>query len=100
MSALNPDCLALQERLWAAVMDGDEYTASTVVFGALDAGLDPEDVLLDVIAVVQRRVGTEWAANRITVAQEHAATAINDRVIAALAHHPKARRRPDARGCR
>ncbi|OBJ61780.1 B12-binding domain-containing protein, partial [Mycobacterium sp. 1423905.2] len=29
--------------------------------------------------------------NRITVAQEHAATAINDRVIAALAHHPSSR---------
>ncbi|MCV7054002.1 cobalamin B12-binding domain-containing protein [Mycolicibacterium gilvum] len=96
MSASDLDCLAPQERLWAAVMDGDEYAASTVVFEALDAGIAPEDVLLDVIAVVQRRVGTEWAANRITVAQEHAATAINDRVIAALAHHPKARRRPDA----
>jgi methanogenic corrinoid protein MtbC1 len=33
-------------------------------------------------------VGLEWAANRITVTQEHTATAINDRVIAALAHHP------------
>jgi methanogenic corrinoid protein MtbC1 len=54
----------------------------------VDAGTPPEDVLLDVIAPVQHKVGTEWAANRITVAQEHAATAINDRAIAALAHHP------------
>lgn len=96
MSASDLDCLAPQERLWAAVMDGDEYAASAAVLEALDAGIAPEDVLLDVIAVVQRRVGTEWAANRITVAQEHAATAINDRVIAALAHHPGARRTPDA----
>ncbi|MDI5982847.1 cobalamin B12-binding domain-containing protein, partial [Amycolatopsis magusensis] len=28
----------------------------------------------------------EWAANRLSVAQEHAATAINDRVIAAAVH--------------
>jgi methanogenic corrinoid protein MtbC1 len=35
---------------------------------------------------VQRRVGREWAANRLTVAQEHAATAINDRVIAAFGY--------------
>ena len=46
----------------------------------LRSGLDPESLLLDVIGAVQRRVGQEWAANRLTVAQEHAATAINDRV--------------------
>jgi methanogenic corrinoid protein MtbC1 len=58
------------------------------VFAAMDAGMTPEEVLLEVIAPVQHKVGTEWAANRISVAQEHASTAINDRVIAALAHHP------------
>lgn len=78
----------LRERLWAAALDADEYAAVEVVFGALERGMPAEDVLLDVIARVQQRVGMEWAANRISVAQEHAATAINDRVIAALAHHP------------
>ena len=68
-------------------MDRDEYAAAATVFAMLDDGVPAEDVLLDVIAGVQRKVGLEWAANRITVAQEHAATAINDRVIAALAHH-------------
>ncbi|UXA17983.1 B12-binding domain-containing protein [Mycobacterium sp. SMC-4] len=77
-----------REQLWTAAVDGDEYTAIQVVFGALERGMPAEDVLLEVIAPVQQRVGMEWAANRITVAQEHAATAINDRVIAALAHHP------------
>jgi methanogenic corrinoid protein MtbC1 len=77
---------AAREELWEAVREGDEYAASETVFAALDAGADPEEVLLDVIAPVQRKVGTEWAADRITVAQEHAATAINDRIIAALAH--------------
>ncbi|AFM19864.1 putative cobalamin binding protein [Mycolicibacterium chubuense NBB4] len=86
----------VRERLWDALIDGDEYAAATTVFGALDDGMTPEDVLLDVIARVQHKVGTEWAANRITVAQEHAATAINDRVIAALAHHPASRRTPSA----
>ncbi len=94
MSADRPDFPVLRDRLWHAVLDADEYAASAAVFAALDAGVDPEDVLLSVIAEVQRRVGAEWAANRITVAQEHAATAINDRVIAALAHHPRCRRDP------
>ncbi|QEU83328.1 cobalamin B12-binding domain-containing protein [Streptomyces subrutilus] len=65
-----------------------------VVRRALDAGLDAESVLLDVIAPVQGQVGEEWAANRITVAQEHAATAINDRAVAALARHPSVRATP------
>ncbi|MDT7803308.1 MAG: hypothetical protein QOI78_6741 [Actinomycetota bacterium] len=73
-------------RLWAAVTTGDEYTAGDVVVEALGQGLDPESVLLDVIGAVQRKVGQEWAANRLTVAQEHAATAINDRVIATFGY--------------
>ncbi|MGE2725320.1 cobalamin B12-binding domain-containing protein [Mycolicibacterium pulveris] len=82
---------AARDRLWDAVLDGDEYAAVATVFEAVDAGVTPEDALLDVVAPVQRKVGTEWAADRLTVAQEHAATAINDRVIAALSQHPAAR---------
>ncbi|WP_104820572.1 B12-binding domain-containing protein [Kitasatospora sp. MMS16-BH015] len=76
------------EQLWEAVETGREAAAAAVVFGALTAGVDPEAVLLDVIATVQARIGHAWAADRMTVAQEHAATAVNDRVVAALAHHP------------
>ncbi|WP_102417306.1 B12-binding domain-containing protein [Mycobacterium sp. 4858] len=82
------DELLVRERLWGALTDRDEYAAAATVFAAMDAGMTAEDVLLEVIAPVQHKVGTEWAANRISVAQEHAATAINDRVIAALSHPP------------
>ncbi|OBH22793.1 cobalamin-binding protein [Mycobacterium sp. E1715] len=81
------DGLVVRERLWGALTDRDEYAAAATVFAAMEAGMTPEDVLLEVIAPVQHKVGAEWAANRISVAQEHAASAINDRVIAALAHH-------------
>ncbi|HEY2206352.1 MAG TPA: cobalamin-dependent protein [Pseudonocardia sp.] len=81
---------AAREQLWDALVDGDEHAATGTVLGALDEGVRPESVLLDLIAPVQAMVGLEWAANRITVAQEHAATAINDRVIAALGQHPAA----------
>lgn len=87
---------AARGQLWSAVVDGDEYAAAAAVFEAIDAGMTPEDALLEVIAPVQHRVGSEWAANRLTVAQEHAATAINDRVIAALAHHPASASTPEA----
>ncbi|MGV9557765.1 cobalamin B12-binding domain-containing protein [Streptomyces sp. NPDC003522] len=81
--------------LWAAVRAGDEYAAVDVVTEALRAGLEPEAVLLDVIGSVQRKVGGEWAAGRMSVADEHVATAINERVIAVL---PIVR--PSAPGCR
>ncbi|MEU6810002.1 cobalamin-dependent protein [Streptomyces sp. NPDC046831] len=84
-----------RERLWAAVIDGDEYAAVDAVRDSLDSGLDAETVLIDVIGGVQLRVGAEWAANRVTVAQEHAATAINERAVAALAGRDRA---PVSRG--
>ena len=65
------DQALVREKLWGAVADRDEYAAVTTIFAALDAGMQPEDILLEVIARVQYKIGTEWAANRITVAQEH-----------------------------
>nr|WP_232065126.1 cobalamin-dependent protein [Mycobacterium cookii] len=81
----------MREQLWGAVIDCDEYAAVATIYAAMDAGVPPEDVLLEVIAPVQQKIGAEWAANRIRIAQEHAATAINDRAVAALAHHPAGR---------
>ncbi|MEU9860190.1 cobalamin B12-binding domain-containing protein [Streptomyces sp. NPDC047971] len=80
------DLAATRERLWAALAARDEEAAAAAVFDACDAGTPLEDVLLDVIGPVQAQVGREWAAGRLSVAQEHAVTAIQDRVIGALAH--------------
>ncbi|MFI6588101.1 B12-binding domain-containing protein [Embleya sp. NPDC050493] len=88
----------LSERLWAAVIGRDEPAAMRLVAAAADAGADRESLLLDVVAGVQHRIGVEWAADRISVAEEHAATAITDRVIAALAHHRPAPPLPQSRG--
>ncbi|MEU4746239.1 cobalamin-dependent protein, partial [Actinosynnema sp. NPDC023658] len=84
MSAVVVDARGGARQLWDAVVDGDEDRAAEVVLRALAEGIDAETVLLDVIGAVQRRVGAEWAANRLTVAQEHTATAINERVIVRL----------------
>ncbi|MEU9735099.1 cobalamin B12-binding domain-containing protein [Streptomyces sp. NPDC048002] len=78
------EILALRDRLWAAALDADEAGAVDVVTSAARDGWSPESLLLDVVAGVQRRVGEEWAGNRITVADEHAVTAVNDRAVAAL----------------
>ncbi|MFB4270379.1 B12-binding domain-containing protein [Nonomuraea sp. GTA35] len=74
------------EALWAAATAGDEHAATGLAMDALDAGMPMETLLLDVVAAVQSRIGHEWAANHISVAQEHTATAVNERVLATLAH--------------
>jgi len=76
---------AQRARLWEAVVAGDEYAGVAAVEEALAAGMDAETALLDVIAPVQEKIGEEWAADRIGVAVEHAATAVNERVVAAVA---------------
>ncbi|OQR64463.1 cobalamin-binding protein [Streptomyces maremycinicus] len=85
--AVDTTLRGLSDRLWTAVIGRDEPAALRLVAEAAGAGADGEALLLDVVAGVQHRVGTEWAANRISVAEEHAASAITDRVIAALAQH-------------
>ncbi|WP_345342911.1 cobalamin B12-binding domain-containing protein, partial [Actinomycetospora succinea] len=77
---------AYLERLAAA----DEPGAVAVALEAIDAGVDPETVLLDVVAGAQREVGDRWAAGEWTVVQEHVATHISERVVAAVAVHSPA----------
>ncbi|MER5897156.1 cobalamin-dependent protein [Streptomyces sp. NPDC001876] len=94
MTEQSHDLRTIRDELWAALTRRDEHRAVEIVFAALDGGMDAEKALLEVIAPVQARVGSEWAANRLTVAQEHAASAITERVIAALAHRSAARPSP------
>ncbi|MFJ4713632.1 B12-binding domain-containing protein [Streptomyces sp. NPDC088785] len=81
----------LREQLWQAAVDCDETRAVDLVRRATGPAGAPglraaaERILLRLIAPVQERVGVEWAANSITVAQEHAATAINERCVSAVA---------------
>ncbi|KDN81213.1 cobalamin B12-binding domain-containing protein [Kitasatospora cheerisanensis] len=83
-----PSPADLTDRLWTAVLAGDQTAAAALAVGALESGLAPEALLLDVIAPLQARIGREWAADRISVVQEHAATAVTDRVVGVLAGHP------------
>ncbi|MEU8372782.1 cobalamin-dependent protein [Micromonospora sp. NPDC048894] len=69
----------------ACLEEADEYGAIEVATGLLDAGVPAERVLLDLVAPAQVEVGERWARNEWSVAQEHAATHISERVVAAIA---------------
>jgi methanogenic corrinoid protein MtbC1 len=68
-----------------ALGDGDEATAIAVALAEVDAGGDPVEVMFDLVVPAQREVGRRWAVGDWTVAQEHAATAVSESVVAALA---------------
>ncbi|ASW54998.1 B12-binding domain-containing protein [Plantactinospora sp. KBS50] len=71
--------------------DADEYAATDVALGLLAAGVPAERVLLDLVAPAQAQVGRWWQANEWSVAQEHAATHISERVVAAVSSYASPR---------
>ncbi|GAA3861788.1 cobalamin-dependent protein [Saccharothrix violaceirubra] len=74
-----------RDELLDALSAADEDAAVALAERLLDAGVPAENVLIDLVADVQTEVGRLWQTNRWTVAQEHAATAISERVIAVVA---------------
>ncbi|MGW4676716.1 hypothetical protein [Streptomyces sp. NPDC004324] len=80
-----------RERRWTAVRAGDEHGATAEDFGTPGPATGAESVLRDALAPVRVAVGTERAANRLTVAQERIATGIHEVVVAAPAPHPRQR---------
>ncbi|MEE6262721.1 cobalamin B12-binding domain-containing protein [Plantactinospora sonchi] len=65
--------------------EADENAAIDLALDLLDNGVAPEDVLLSLVAPAQAQVGEWWQRNEWSVAQEHAATHISERVVAAVA---------------
>jgi MerR family transcriptional regulator, light-induced transcriptional regulator len=86
------DWEAQADRLYAALMSGDE-TLAQHLFARLARGV-PLTILCErVIAPVLVRIGDEWAAGRTSIAAEHRASAICERLIAARARPPQGRPR-------
>ncbi|GIH96118.1 B12-binding domain-containing protein [Planobispora siamensis] len=83
--ALAHDLEAAAEQYLERIGHADEFGAVDLALNLLDDGVPAETLLLDLIAPAQRRVGELWAANRWSVAREHGATAVSDRVVAAIA---------------
>ena len=83
-------------KLAARMVAGDEAGAWSVVEAALASGLDPADVYLDLLVPALEAVGDGWAARTWTVADEHRATAVAQRLIGRLG--PRFARRGRKRG--
>ncbi len=80
-----PDRLdAVADEFFDALHRADEGHAVALAGGLLDGGVPAQDVLLRLVARAQQRIGLLWQTGAWSVAEEHAATCINERVVATV----------------
>ncbi len=83
-------------KLAARMVGGDEAGAWGIVENALTSTLDPHEVYLELLAPALERIGIDWEAGRLSVADEHRATVVAGRLIGRLG--PRFARRGRKRG--
>lgn len=74
-------------QLFDLARDGRPRPAIDLVLQLLADGVAVDQLITEVLAPVQLEVGLRWETNRWDVAEEHAATAVVDGVLGALALH-------------
>jgi excisionase family DNA binding protein len=74
------DSEALERRMLA----GDSQGAWWLLQSHLGGGLDPSGVLTELVVPALRSIGERWASGEVSVAEEHKATAVAQRVIGHL----------------
>ena len=84
------------QRLEARLRAGDVQGSWGVVAAALAAGVEPDEVYLELISPAMRNIGEAWAVGEIDVGVEHRASAIVMRMIGRLG--PRFNRRGQSRG--
>lgn len=83
-------------KLVARMVAGDEAGAWGIVDAALAAGLEAGDVSIDLLVPALRSVGDGWSTGVLSVADEHRAAAVAQRLIGRLG--PRFARRGRKRG--
>ncbi|MBV9789188.1 MAG: cobalamin-dependent protein [Chloroflexi bacterium] len=65
----------------AALRNGDEFAAQQVISEAQSAGVDSTAIYLKIFAPSMVTIGELWEQNELSVAEEHLATSITERLI-------------------
>ena len=79
------DWAAQADRCHHLLVEGDERAARSLVGRLHDGGVPVIEVCEQVLAPAMRRIGEEWADGTVSVAEEHRAAAICERILAPLA---------------
>lgn len=67
-----------------AVLEGKRHEAGRMVVEAVEQGTPVKEIYLHVFQTTQQEIGRLWQMNRISVAQEHYATAVTQLVMSRL----------------
>lgn len=89
------DWAAQAAALYDALVAGDE-TRARLMFGRLVPGVRLSDLCDQVIGPALRRIGDEWSGGNLSVAVEHRASAICERLISSRAQQAQGRPRGTA----
>ncbi len=81
------------ERLHTNLVEGDELGARAVVDRLHAGGVDVVVLIEELLGPALTRIGHQWADGAISVAAEHRASAICERLLARMAVHPRGRPR-------
>lgn len=81
------DMGALAERYLEAQLASDHRACIRLIDAAIEQGALVQDLHLKVIQPCQRAIGGLWEQGRLSVAQEHLATAISQLVVAHMYRH-------------
>lgn len=84
------------QRLLAALVDGDERTAFAQIDRLVAGSVSVLDLCDHLVAPVLREIGERWHDGTLSIAHEHRATAICDRLLARIAISPRGRPRGTA----
>ena len=72
------------QRIEDRLLVGDENGAWSIIESALSSGTEPREIYLQVLAPALEHIGDEWAEGRVTVAEEHRASVVTQRIIGRL----------------
>ena len=72
------------ERLVVALLSGDGPAASSVIRGAREHGVGVDALFVELVQPALYEIGHRWECGRISAAQEHLASALVARILAAL----------------
>jgi methanogenic corrinoid protein MtbC1 len=84
-AGLDEPAAAYRLAILSAVLEGDSGTAFHLARRLMDEGSAFDEVLFDVLGSVQAELGFRWMRGDYRIAEEHAATAAVETVVASLA---------------
>ena len=80
-------------RLLTALLDGEEVECRTIVERLATNGIPVVEICEQLLAPAMTAVGQGWHDGTVSIAAEHRATAITERILARIATHPRGRPR-------